>query len=87
MNFALLNHRTEVAKLAEIVTNRNTYGIAMYALDVNTWGVDKPFSDPENSTIYRRTLLELSNDTFVSEDEEMNYTHYPNAQHGSIWDY
>lgn len=35
MNFALLNHRTEVAKLAQIVTNRSTYGKPMYAIDVN----------------------------------------------------
>lgn len=87
MNFALLNHRTEVAKLAQIVTNRNTYGKPMYALDINRWGISEPFSDPENSTIYRSTLAELANDTFVSEDEEIDYTHYPNASYESIFDY
>lgn len=87
MNFALLNHRTEVAELAQLVTNRNTYGKPMYAIDVNRWGISEPFSDPENSTIYRSTLAELANDTFVSEDEEMDHTHYPNAAYESIFDY
>ena len=82
-----LNHKIEVTKLAQVVINKNTYGKPMYAVDVNRWGVSEPFSDPENSTIYRSTLLELVNDTFVSEGEEMDHTHYPNAQYGSIWDY
>lgn len=69
MNFALLNHRTKVSKLAQIVTNKSTHGKPMYALDVNRWGVGEPFSDPENSTIYRNTLVELANDTFISENE------------------
>ena len=85
MNFALLNHRTEVAKLAKIVTNR--YEKPMYAIDVNRWGISEPFSDPENSTIYRSTLVELAKDTFVSEDEGMDHTHYPNAAYQSIFDY
>ena len=88
MNFALLNHRAEVAKLARIVTNRSTYGRPMYAIDVNRWGINEPFSDPENGTVYRNTLLELANDTFVSEEEEeMDYRHYPNAAYRSIFDY
>ena len=87
MNFALLNHRTEVAKLAQIVTNRNTYGKPMYAIDVNRWGISEPFSDPENSTIYRSNLAELANDTFVGEEEETDYRHYPNAPYRSIFDY
>lgn len=37
--------------------------------------VSEPYSDPENSTIYRSTLVELANDTFVSEDKEMDHTH------------
>lgn len=84
MNFALLNHRTEVAKLAQVV---NTYGKPMYAIDVNRWGVSEPFSYPENSTIYRSNLAELAYDTFVSEDEEMDHTHYPNSAYESIFDY
>ena len=87
MNFALLNHRTEVAKLAQIVTNSNTYEKPMYAIDVNRWGISEPFSDPENSTIYRSNLAELANDTFVSEDQEMDHTNYPNAAYESIFDY
>ncbi len=87
MNFALLNHRTEVAKLAQVVTNKSTYGKPMYAIDVNRWGVSAPFSDPENSTIYRSNLAELAYDTFVSEDEEMDHTHYPNSAYESIFDY
>lgn len=87
MNFALLNHRTEVSKLAQLVTNRNTYGKPMYAIDVNRWGISEPFSDPESSTIYRSTLAELANDTFVSEDKEMDHTHYPKAAYESIFDY
>ena len=67
MNFALLNHRTEVAKLAQLVSNRTTGGKPMYAIDVNYWGISEPFTDLENSTIYRSTLYELANDTFVSE--------------------
>jgi len=87
MNFALLNHRTKVAELAQVVTNRNTYGKPMYAIDVNRWGINEPFSDPENSTIYRSNLAELAYDTFVSEDEEMDHAHYPNAAYESIFDY
>ncbi len=87
MNFTRLNHRAEVAKLAHVVTNRSTYGRPMYALDVNSWGINEPFSDPENDTIYRDTLFELANDTFVSEEEEMDYSHYPNAPYESIFDY
>ena len=87
MNFALLNHRTEVAKLAQIVTNRNTNGKPMHAIDVSRWGISEPFSDPENDTFYRGTLFELANDTFVIEEEEMDYRHYPNAPYGSIFDY
>ena len=67
MNLAFLNHRREVAQLAQLVTNRQTYGKPMYAIDVNRWGISEPFSDPENITIYRSTLYELANDTFVSE--------------------
>ena len=87
MDFTLLNHRAKVARLAQLVNNRNTYGKHMYAIDVNRWGISEPFSDPENSTIYRSSLLELSYDTFVSEDKEMDYTHYPNAAYESIFDY
>ena len=87
MDLALLNHRTEVAKLAQVVNNRNTHGKPMYAIDVNRWGVSEPFSDPENSTICRSSIAELAYDTFVSEDEEMDHTHYPNAAYESIFDY
>ena len=85
MDFALLNHRSEVAKLAHEVTNRN--GKTIYAIDVNRWGISEPFSDPENNTLYRETLFELANDTFVSEEDEMDYRHYPNAPYRSIFDY
>ena len=84
MDIALLNHRTEVAKLAQVVNNRHG---TMYAIDVNRWGVSEPFSDPENSTIYRKSIDELAYDTFVSENEEMDHTHYPNAAYESIFDY
>ena len=87
MNLAFLNHRREVAQLAQLVTNRQTYGKPMYAIDVNRWGISEPFSDPENSTIYRSNLDELANDTFVCEDEEMDHTHYPSAAYESIFDY
>jgi len=85
--FALLNHRTKVASLAQVVNNRNTYGEPMYALDINRWGISEPFSDPENSTIYRSTLAEMAYDTFVSEDEELDNTHYTDAPYESIFDY
>jgi len=87
MNNALLNHRTKVSELAEIITNAQTQNKPMYAIDINRWGVSEPFSDCENSTIYRDTIFELSNDTFISEDEEIAQEHYPNAPYGSIWDY
>ena len=84
MNFALLNHRTKVAKLAQVVNYRNT---PMYAIDVNRWGISEPFSDPENSTIYRRSIDELACDTFVGENEEIDHTHYQNAEYRSVFDY
>ncbi len=84
MDLALLKHRAEVAKLAQVVNYRNT---TMYAIDVNRWGINEPFSDPESSTIYRGSIDELAYDTFVSEDEEMDHTHYPGAAPGSIFDY
>ena len=86
MDLAFLKHRTEVAKLAQVVNNRHTHK-PMWAIDVNRWGVSVPFSDPENSTIYRLSLDELAYDTFVSENEEMDHTHYPDAAYGSIFDY
>ena len=87
MNFESFNHRAKVAKLAKLVVDRNTHGKPMYAIDVNRWGISEPYSDPENSTICRSTLIELAYDTFVSDDEEMDHTHYPNAPYGSIFDY
>ena len=87
MNNALLNHRTEVLKLAEIITNRQTQNKPMYAIDVNRWGISEPFSDCENSTIYRDSIFELANDTFIDEDEEINEPHYANAPYESIHDY
>ena len=79
-----LKHRAEVAKLAQVVNNRNRI---RWAIDVNRWGVREPFSDPENSTIYRRSIDELAYDTFVSENEEIEHTHYPGAAYRSIFDY
>ena len=87
MNFESFNHRAKVAKLAKLVNNRYTHGKPMYAIDVNRWGVCEPYSDPENSTIYRSTLVELAYDTFVSDEEEWDNTHYPGASYGSIFDY
>ena len=84
MDIALLKHRTEVAKLAQVVNYRNT---PMYAIDVNRWGISEPFSDAENSTIYRISLDELACDTFVSENEEIDHTHYPGAEYRSVFDY
>ena len=84
MELALLKHRAEVAKLAQVVNYRNTH---MYAIDVNRWGVREPFSDPESCTIYRNSLDELAAATFVSENEERDHTHYPGAAYGSIFDY
>jgi hypothetical protein len=85
MNFELLNHRAEVAKLAKVVTN--AYKKPMYAVDINHYGISECFSDCENNTIYRSTIFELANDTFISQDQELDHTHYPNAPYGSIWDY
>ena len=85
MDLAFLKHRTEVAKLAQVVNNRN--GETMYAIDVNRWGINEPFSDPESCTIYRFSIDKLAFDTFVSENEEMDHTHYPGAAYGSIFDY
>jgi hypothetical protein len=87
MNNARLNHRAEVLKLAEIISNRQTQNKPMYAIDLNRWGISEPFSDCENSTIYRDSIFELANDTFIGEDEEMNEPHYENAQYESIHDY
>ena len=83
MKRALLKHRAEVAKLAQVVNYRNTH---MYAIDVNRWGLSEPFSDPENSTIYRSSIDELAYATF-SEDEKVDHTHYPGAAYRSIFDY
>jgi hypothetical protein len=69
MNIPLLKHAREVRKLAILVTNRSTYNRPMYAIDVNNWGISEPFSDPENDTIYRFTLRELINDTYMSDGE------------------
>lgn len=79
-----INHRAEVSKLARI--DIRNYKKPMYAIDINRWGISEPNSDCENNTIYRATIFELSNDTFVSQEEE-DHTHYPNAPYGSIWDY
>jgi len=87
MNFSLLNHRAKVAELAHVIANRATNGKPMYAIDASRWGISEPFSDPENFTLYRKTLFELANDTFVSEEEEMDCRHYPNAPYESIFDY
>jgi hypothetical protein len=87
MNHTRLNYRTEVSKLAEIITNRQTQNKPMYAIDISRWGISEPFSDCENSTIYRDTIFELSNDTFSEEHEGGNDPHYPNAPYGSIHDY
>ena len=76
-------HKTKVYRLAELVEYR---GRLMYAVDINRWGISAPFSDPENSTIYRETKHQLALDTFMSEDEK-DFTHYPDAPYGSIWDY
>ena len=84
MKRALLKHRAEVAKLAQVV---NRHGETMYAIDVNRFGVSEPFSDPENSTIYRLSIDELARDTFFSENEEKDNTHYPSAEYRSIFDY
>jgi len=80
-------HKKKVADLAELLTNRQTYGKPMYAIDVNRWGINAPFSDPENSTIYRDSIEELAYDSFVGDDEEIEHTHYPNAPYQSIFDY
>ena len=87
MTHALLNHRVEVAKLAQIISNNTTQNKPCYAIDLNRWGISEPFSDCENQTMYRDTLFELSKDTFIDEDEEINEAHYPNTPYGSIWDY
>ena len=87
MNTLLLNHTIEVSKLAEIITNRQTQNKPMYAVDVSRWGVSKPFTDCEYSTIYRDSIVELANDTFIDVDDEMNEPHYANATHESIHDY
>jgi len=76
-------HKTEVYRLAELV---ECQGRLLYAVDINRWGIFAPFSDPENSTIYRETKHELALDTYISENEQ-DFTHYPDAPHGSIWDY
>lgn len=87
MKNALISHREEVSKLAKIITNRQTLK-PMYAIDINRWGISEPFSDCENTTIYRSTLYELANDTFDTfSEEETDHTHYSNAPEGSIWDY
>jgi len=77
-------HKTEVYKLAELV---ECQGRLLYAVDINRWGISAPFSDPENSTIYRDTKYQLALDTFMSEERETDNTHYPNSPYGSIWDY
>jgi len=83
-----LNHRAEVAKLSQIVNDKRTYNKPMYAIDVDKWGISEPFSDPESGTIFRSTIFELANATFINEDEdEINEPHYSNAPYGSIWDY
>ncbi len=84
MDIAFLKHRAEVAKLAQVV---NTHGETMYAIDVNRYGISEPFSDPENSTIFRNSIEELARDTFMSEDDEMDHTHYPGAAYRSVFDY
>ena len=87
MNQSLLNHRAEVAELSQIVTNNQTQNKPMHAIDVSRWGISEPFSDCENQTMYRDSLFELSKDSFVSENEEINEPHYPNAPYESIHDY
>ncbi len=74
-----INHRQEVAEIAELTSK----GLAV---DVGNWGITEPMSDPENTTIYRTCLFELSNATFDNRDEYCE-PHYPNAPYGSIWDY
>ena len=66
MDFSALNHRSKVAKLAQKVTNRQ--GNPMYAIDVSRWGIFPPFSDPENATIYRKSIYMLAKDTFISQE-------------------
>ena len=79
-----IEHKLEVYSLAKLV---ECQGRLLYAVDINRYGVFAPFSDPENSTIYRETKHELALDTYISEEEEIDNTHYPDAPHGSIWDY
>lgn len=81
---SIINHRDQVAKLAQLVEIRN--GKRMLAIDVNRYGISAPFSDCENSTIYRSTIFQLSIDTILDESYE-NHSHYPNAPYGSIFDY
>ena len=76
-------HKTEVYKLAELVEYS---GKLMYAVDVSRWGIFAPFSEPEYSTIYRESKYDLALATYSGEDEQ-DFTHYPDAPHGSIWDY
>ena len=66
MKSELLKHREKVAKSAELIRNKSTNGVLMWAIDINSRGyISEPFSDPENLTIYRSTLSELSEDTLI----------------------
>ena len=85
MNNERLNHRAKVLQLASIVNDKRTYNRPMFAIDVNNWGVSEPFTDCENSTIYRTNIFELANDTFI--DEDTSEPHYASASYGSIHDY
>jgi hypothetical protein len=81
MNFE--EHKKEVERLAKIVSDR--YNRPAYAVDISRWGIDEPFSDPENDTIYRDSIEQLAKDTFI--EDSISEPHYPNAPYGSIWDY
>ena len=79
-----LNHYINICKVAQLIEYNNEL---FYAVDMNRYGICPPYTDYENSLICRDTLLELANDTFVDSEAPVDYTHYPNAPHGSIWDY
>jgi len=70
MTKAFLSHKRDVLKLAELVSNNRTQNKPMYAVDLCRWGISEPFSDCENMTMYRETILELAEASFISDDDE-----------------
>jgi hypothetical protein len=49
--------------------------------------ITKTAKTMKTTTIYRNSLDELAAVTFVSENEELEHTHYPGAAYRSIFDY